>query len=80
VDIHFGGRGCALNIFYVCRISDRGGGIRHDVSDKIWDYGFTSSGYCWTASKTEDVDYSIQSQGGLFDALMENRAAGKMHG
>lgn len=55
---------------FIIRISDRGCGIRHDLVNKIWDYGFTTSG------KTGDdrVDR------GLFGQMMETRAAGAMHG
>ncbi|CAD5121075.1 DgyrCDS9613 [Dimorphilus gyrociliatus] len=58
------------DIDFIIRISDRGGGIRHDHLEKIWDYGFTTSG------QTEDDRVSR----GLFGQFIESRAAGAMHG
>lgn len=59
---------------FVFRISDRGGGIRHDILDKIFDYHFTTNG--------EEVDERLD--GSLFAPLMnpihEGPAAGPMHG
>lgn len=60
-------------------MNDRGGGIRHDMSDKIWEYGFTSPGYQGglKPSRTDDM---TRIPDGLFDELMNNRSTGKMHG
>lgn len=52
------------------RISDRGGGIRHDILKRVWEYGFTSAGY---------NDDSAESEG-LFDALIEGPSASAMFG
>jgi len=60
-----------------CRISDRGGGIRHDVTEKIWEYGFTGPGYQGGQKPTHS---DTRIPGGLFDELMNNRSTGKMHG
>jgi len=67
------------DIDFIIKISDRGGGVRHDIVDKIWQYGFTSSGYSEVTNKTF-VDFDHRSNGGLFDVIMENRSTGKMHG
>lgn len=34
------------------RVSDSGGGIKHEVLERIWDYGFTTPGVTekWTDS------------------------------
>jgi len=64
---------------YFPRISDRGGGIRHDVTEKIWEYGFTSAGY-QGGQKPARSDSGTRIPDGLFDELMNNRSAGKMHG
>jgi len=61
------------------RISDHGGGIRHDIADKIWEYGFTSPGYQGHQKRTRTDDGS-RVPDGLFDELMVNRSTGKMHG
>ena len=55
------------------RISDRGGGIDHDIYEHIWDYGFTTSG------NTNGQEQPI-TNGGMFGEIMEFRAAGAMHG
>lgn len=54
------------------RISDRGGGIRHDLVKKVWDYGFTSA----AVNVVEDRD----DRPGLFGAMCEDRGSGKMFG
>jgi [3-methyl-2-oxobutanoate dehydrogenase (acetyl-transferring)] kinase len=64
------------DVDFIIKISDRGGGIRHDIFDRIWEYGFTSSGY----TNISNSAYSRPTSDGLFDAIMENRASGKMHG
>jgi len=61
------------------RISDRGGGIRHDIAEKIWEYGFTSPGYQGRQKPARTID-DARIPDGLFDELMDNRSAGKMHG
>ena len=53
------------------RISDRGGGIPHKQMNKVFDYGFTTSG-----KEKEDS----RMNRGLFGVVIENRAAGTMHG
>ncbi|CAH1801471.1 unnamed protein product [Owenia fusiformis] len=58
------------DIDFVIRISDRGNGIPHNIVRKVWDYHFTTAGQ----SDNHQVD------GGLFGNIMENRAAGAMHG
>jgi len=70
---------CNITICYFARISDHGGGIRHDVSEKIWDYGFTSPGY-QGGHKPARSDSRSRIPDGLFDELMDNRSTGKMHG
>lgn len=67
------------DVDFIIKISDRGGGIRHDIFDKVWEYGFTSSGYTDVTNNTY-VDFDQRSNGGIFDVIMENRASGKMHG
>jgi len=32
------------DVDFIIRVSDMGGGIRHDVLHKVWDYGFTTPG------------------------------------
>ena len=67
-------------VFICCvRISDRGGGIRHDIAEKIWEYGFTSPGYQGGQKSGRSHDWT-RIPDGLFDELMVNRSAGKMHG
>jgi len=69
-----------LFLFVGCaRISDRGGGIRHDIAEKIWEYGFTSPGY-QGGLKPPCTHYGTRIPDGLFDELMVNRSTGKMHG
>lgn len=51
------------------RISDRGGGIRHELLQKVWEYGFTSAGY----------EENTESEG-IFDAIMEGPGASAMFG
>ena len=69
----------SLHFSYFARISDRGGGIRHDIAEKIWEYGFTSPGY-QHGQKPAHTDDGARISDGLFDELMHNRSAGKMHG
>ena len=66
-------------MFDSARISDRGGGIRHDVTERIWEYGYTSPGYQHAEKPSPTAD-STRIADGLFDELMNNRSAGKMHG
>jgi len=60
---------------FVIRISDRGGGIRHDLLQKVWNYGFSSN-------SKEDVEPSGVglNDGGIFGAMMNNRSFGTMFG
>ena len=62
-----------LNVCFVlfCRISDRGGGMPHNQMSQVFDYGFTTSG-------REKEDSRVNR--GLFGVVIENRAAGTMHG
>jgi len=60
---------------FVIRISDRGGGIRHDLTSKIWDYGFSGS-----SGNEDDPTSARNGAGGMFEAMMDNRAAGSMFG
>ncbi|ESN93999.1 hypothetical protein HELRODRAFT_193864 [Helobdella robusta] len=55
---------------FCIRISDRGDGIRHDIVDRIWQYGFTS------------VNHQLHERhdGGAFDIMSENRTAGIIYG
>jgi len=67
-------------VFIGCaRISDRGGGIRHDIAEKIWEYGFTSPGYQGDQKPARSQD-TTRIPDGLFDELMANHSAGTMHG
>ncbi|XP_015792340.1 3-methyl-2-oxobutanoate dehydrogenase [lipoamide] kinase, mitochondrial [Tetranychus urticae] len=60
------------NIDFIIRISDRGGGISHDMIDLVTQYHFTTSG--------TSTDHRID--GGLFGCMMHepNSATTKMHG
>lgn len=58
-------------IDFIIRISDRGGGIPHNQMSQVFDYGFTTSG-------KEKEDSRVNR--GLFGVVIENRAAGTMHG
>lgn len=58
------------DIDFIIRISDRGGGIPHSHMNKIWDYGFTTSG--------QEEDERVSR--GLLGHVMENRSTGTMHG
>ena len=63
------------NLVHFCfnmdyRISDRGGGIKHSMANKVWDYHFTTSG----ESEESRID------GGILGVLTENRAVSAMHG
>lgn len=64
VAVHWGERS-----FSFFRISDRGGGIRHELLQKVWEYGFTSAGY----------EENMESDG-IFDAIMEGPEASSMFG
>jgi len=57
-------------LFVVFRISDRGGGIRHDFLKRVWEYGYTSAAYDDDSTENE----------GLFDALIEGPSAAAMFG
>lgn len=57
------------DIDFIIKISDRGGGIRHELLQKVWEYGFTSAGY----------EENIESEG-IFDAIMEGPGASAMFG
>jgi len=58
------------DIDFIVRISDRGGGIKHSKVNKVWDYGYTTSG--------ESADARLDR--GMFGHFVENRSAGAMHG
>jgi len=62
---------------FIIRISDRGGGIRHDLLAKVWNYGFSSS-------SKEDIEPNTNgaaaNDGGIFGAMMSNRSFGSMFG
>lgn len=58
---------------FIIRISDKGGGIAHDIVKQVWDYNFTTSG----------TDERVNT--GLFDEItspqhMSGSAPGRMHG
>ena len=58
---------------FIIRISDKGGGIPHDIIKEVWDYNFTTSG-------TDD-----RVTGGLFGEItspqhMSGSTPGRMHG
>lgn len=57
------------DVDFIIKISDRGGGIRHELLQKVWDYGFTSAMY---EEPTENE--------GLFDAIIEGPEASAMFG
>ena len=59
-----------LLLYFIARISDRGGGISHGQVKKIFEYGYTTSG--------QNVDERLDH--GIFGELMQNRAEGPMHG
>lgn len=58
------------DVDFVIRISDRGGGIRHDILKRVWEYGFTSAGNNDEGAVNE----------GFFDALIEGPTAAAMFG
>jgi len=74
-----GNENCTILFIGCARISDRGGGIRHEISEKIWEYGFTSPGY-QGGEKHPRSHFGTRIPDGLFDELMVNRSTGKMHG
>lgn len=60
------------DIDFIIRISDRGGGIPHNLESKIWDYGFTTPEVASPNTNSEDKS--------IFSDLMENRASGALYG
>ncbi|XP_074642435.1 branched-chain alpha-ketoacid dehydrogenase kinase-like isoform X2 [Tubulanus polymorphus] len=58
------------DVDFVIKISDRGGGIPHNIVQRVFEYHFTTSG------QTDNQNHD----GGLFGEIMENRSAGPMHG
>lgn len=61
-------------IDFVIRISDRGGGIRHDLLSKVWNYGFSSSG------KEENGAQPPGKDTQMFEVMMDNKSFGSMFG
>ncbi|ELT93703.1 hypothetical protein CAPTEDRAFT_160347 [Capitella teleta] len=59
------------DVDFVIRISDRGGGIRHDLLNRVWQYGFTGPQQHTQVEETNR---------GIFSEIMENRSAGALYG
>ncbi|XP_033748063.1 3-methyl-2-oxobutanoate dehydrogenase [lipoamide] kinase, mitochondrial-like [Pecten maximus] len=61
---------------FIIRVSDRGGGIPHDIVDKVWNYNYTTAD-----SLTDDQEQT----GGIFGEVMSpagraGESASRMHG
>ena len=56
-----------------CRVSDRGGGIPHKLSGKVFEYNFTTSGMV-PLEKEVDIFH------GFMDNPQSSPTPGKMHG
>jgi [3-methyl-2-oxobutanoate dehydrogenase (acetyl-transferring)] kinase len=61
---------------FIVRISDRGGGIRHDLVNKVWNYGFSSA----SGKEVDEANSHADAAGGMFEAMMNSRSFGSMFG
>ena len=65
-----------IEIFNTFRISDRGGGVPHNIAKKIWQYNFSTSG----ADKDDHENKGEVLFSEVMHSPQSSSVPGKMHG